>query len=120
NERERRPRDAFLYRIELPDGQAIERRPTGIFLEDLRVAAGLRLGAHLQTVASLTLPTSTAPESYGRGVVGAGLVTTVRAALAEPLVYEGSVGVGYAPTHGALAPYQRTTFFSASSGIRWR
>ena len=119
-ERERRPRDAFLYRVELPDGQAIEPRSAGIFLEDLRVAAGLRLGAHVQTVASLTLPTSTAPEGYGRGVVAAGLVTTVRAALAEPVTYEGSLGLGYAPTHGALSPYQRTTFVSASSGLRWR
>lgn len=119
-ERERRPRDAFLYRIDLPDGRAVERPAEGIFLDDLRLAAGLRLGPHLQTVASLSLPTSTAPEGYGRGVVAAGLVTTVRAALAEPLVYEGSVGLGYAPTHGALEPYQRTTFVSASSGLRWR
>jgi hypothetical protein len=119
-ERDRRPRNAFLYRIELPDGLAVERRPCDLFLGDLRVAAGLRHGAHLQTVASLTLPTSTAPDGYGRGVVTAGLVTTVRVALAEPLLYEGSLGLGYSPAHGDLAGYQRTGLVSGSSGLRWR
>ena len=50
----------------------------------------------------------------------AGLVTTVRAPLAEPLIYEGSLGLGYTPTHGDLEPYQQTTFVSGSSGLRWR
>ena len=119
-ERDRRPRNAFLYRLELPDGLAVERRPSDLFLGDLRLAAGLRHGRHLQTVASLTLPTSTAPDGYGRGVVAAGLVTTVRVPLAEPLVYEGSLGLGYSPTHGDLAEYQRTGLISGSSGVRWR
>jgi Protein of unknown function (DUF3187) len=119
-ERDRRPRNAFLYRIDLPDGRAIERRASDFFLGDLRVAAGLRQGSHLQTVASLTLPTSTAPDGYGRGVVTAGLVTTVRVALAEPLVYEGSLGLGYSPAHGDLADFQRKTLVSGSSGFRWR
>jgi hypothetical protein len=119
-ERDRRPRNAFLYRIDLPDGRAIDRRASDFFLGDLRVAAGLRHGSHLQTVASLTLPTSTAPDGYGRGVVAAGLVTTVRVALAEPLVYEGSLGLGYSPAHGDLADFQRKTFVSGSSGFRWR
>ena len=119
-ERERRPRNAFLYRVELPDGTAVERRPSDLYLDDVRLAAGARLGGHLQSVAVLTLPTSTAPDGYGRGVVSAGLVTTVRAPLAEPLAFEGSVGLGYAAAHGDLARYQHTTFLSASSGIRWR
>jgi hypothetical protein len=53
-------------------------------------------------------------------VVSTGLVTTVHAPLAEPLIYEGSLGLGYAPTHGDLSEYQRTAFVSASSGMRWR
>jgi hypothetical protein len=119
-ERDRRPRDAFLYRIVLPDGLAVVRRPSDLFLGDLRVGAGLRHGRHLQTVASLTLPTSTAPAGYGRGVVAAALVTTVRVPLAEPLLYEGSFGLGYTPRHGDLANFQRTGFVSGTSGLRWR
>ena len=119
-ERERRPRDEFLYRLELPDGTAAERRASDLYLDDVRLAAGLRLGPHVQTVGSVTLPTSTAPEGYGRGVVAVGIVTTVRAPISAPVVYEGSIGLGYAPAHGDLERYQRTTFVSASSGLRWR
>jgi len=118
--RDRRPRGAFLYQIELPDGERLTRRPSDLFLGDLRLAAGVRRGPHLQAIASVTLPTSTAPEGYGHGVVGAGLVTTVHAPLARPLVYEGSLCFGYTPVHGDLRAYQRTTFVSASSGMRWR
>jgi hypothetical protein len=119
-ERERRPQNAFLYQLELPDGELLDRRPTGVFLGDLRLTGGLRHGPHWQTVATLTLPTSTAPAGYGRGIVAGGVVTTVRAPLARPLVYEGSLGLGYTPRHGDLSAYQRTTFFSGSSGLRWR
>ena len=119
-ERERRPRDAFLYQIELPNGELLTRRPSGLFLGDLRLAAGLRHGRHLQAIASLTLPTSTAPPGYGLGVVGGGLMTTLHLPLARPLIYEASLGLGYTPTHGDLAEYQRTTFVSGSSGLRWR
>lgn len=119
-ERDRRPHDSFLYQIELPDGLLITRRPSGLFLGDLRLAAGLRHGGHLQAVASLTLPTSTAPPGYGLGVVGVGLITTLNLPLAQPLIYEGSLGLGYTPTHGDLAEYQRTTFVSGTSGLRWR
>lgn len=119
-ERDRRPRDAFLYRLELPDGLVLERRPSAFFLADLRVAAGLRVGRHLQTVALLTLPTSTAPGGYGRGVVTGGVITTVRATLAAPLAYEGSVGLGLSPRHAELATYERSIMLSASSGVRWR
>jgi hypothetical protein len=119
-ERDRRPNDAFLYRIELPNGVVLQRRPSTLFLGDVRAAVGLRHGRHLQTVLSLTLPTSTAPAGYGRGVPAAGVVTTVHLPVARPLVYEGSLGLGATPAHGALAPFQRTTFVSASSGARWR
>jgi hypothetical protein len=119
-ERDRRPRNAFLFRLQLPDGVARTRRPADHFLGDVRLAAGMRFGRRLQTVASITLPTSTAPAGYGRGVVAAGVVTTARIPVASPLIYEGSVGLGVTPRHGDLAPYQRTTFLSASSGLRWR
>jgi hypothetical protein len=119
-ERDRRPHNAFLYRLDLPHGPSVERQSSDIFLGDLRLAVGARHNPHLQTVASLWLPTSTAPEGYGRGVVAAGLVTTVHAPIKERIVFEGSVGAGFAPKHGDLEPYQHTTFLSASSGLRWR
>ncbi|MBA3497879.1 MAG: hypothetical protein H0T86_12305 [Gemmatimonadales bacterium] len=119
-ERERRPRGDFLYRIDLPDGRAVERRPRDLFLGDLRLAAGVRHTRHLQTVAALVLPVSTAQEGYGRDAVALGLITTIRLPLAEPLIYEGSLGLGYSPTRGDLARYQRTAFVSGSSGLRWR
>jgi hypothetical protein len=118
--REKRPDDAFLYRLDLPDGVSRDRRSSDLFLGDLRLSAGLRRGRHLQTIATLTLPTSTGPGGYGRGVVAAGLLTTVHAKLAEPWTYEGSLGLGYTPTHGDLSDYQRTTMVSGSSGLRWR
>jgi hypothetical protein len=118
--RDERPKDSFLYRLDLPDGVPRDRRPSDLYLGDLRLSAGVRRGAHLQAIATVTLPTATGPTGYGRGVVAAGLLTTVHAKLAEPWTYEGSLGLGYAPTHGDLADYQRTTFVSASSGLRWR
>jgi hypothetical protein len=118
--RELRPNDAFLYQLALPDGSVHTRRASDLYLGDLHLAGGLRLGPHLQAIATVALPTSTAPAGYGRGAVGWGLETTVRAPLARPLVYEGSFGVGYTPAHGDLAGVQRTTFVSASSGLRWR
>jgi uncharacterized protein DUF3187 len=119
-ERDRRPRNAFLFQVQPPDGILRIRRPSSLFLGDVRMAAGLRHGRHLQTVLSVTLPTSTAPAGYGRGVVAGGVVTTGRFSLAAPLLYEGSIGLGAAPTHGDLSKYQRTAFLSASSGLRWR
>lgn len=118
--REERPTDAFLYRLDLPDGVSRDRKPSDLFLGDLRLSAGLRRGSHLQAIATVTLPTSTGPTGYGRGVVAAGLLTTVHAKLAEPWTYEGSLGLGYTPTHGDLTDYQRTTLVSGSSGLRWR
>jgi hypothetical protein len=119
-ERDRRPRNAFLYALTPPDGRLRIRPASDAFLGDVRLAAGLRHGRRLQTVLSVTLPTSTAPDGYGFGVVGAGLVTTARLPLAAPLIYEGSLGLGVTPTHGDLSAYQRTAFLSASSGVRWR
>ncbi|HUR94461.1 MAG TPA: DUF3187 family protein [Gemmatimonadales bacterium] len=120
DERDRRPPNAFLYRLELPSGKVLDRPARALYLGDLRVAAGFRLNGSLQTVASISLPTSTAPAGYGRGVVAAGVETTLRLPLTGPLVYEGSLGLGYTPAHGDLSEYQRRAFVSGSSGLRWR
>jgi hypothetical protein len=119
-EREARPENEFLYRIELPDGEILRRRKSAFFLGDTRIALGARYAPFLQTVAALTLPTSTAPRGYGLGVPAAGIITTAHVPIARPLIYEGSLGLGYTPAHGDLTAYQHTTFVSASSGARWR
>lgn len=120
SEREQRPQDRFRYSITLPDGRTVARSRGSLFLSDLRAALGIRLDPSVQTVLSLTLPTSTGPEGYGRGVPSVGFLTTVRAALNPRLGYEGSAGLGFTPRHGQLADLQRTAMMSLSSGLRYR
>lgn len=118
--RELRPNDSFLYQLALPDGSVHTRRSSDLYLGDMHFAGGFRAGQHFQAIATVALPTSTGPIGYGRGTVGWGVEATVRAPVAQPLLYEGSVGLGYTPAHGDLSDIQRTTFVSASSGLRWR
>jgi hypothetical protein len=120
SERERRPRDQFLYSIRPPSGSTLIRSPAGLFLDDLRVGLGVRYGGRIQSVLSLTLPTSTGPVGYGRGVPSLGLLNTLQARLNHRLVFEGSFGVGFTPSHGDLREYQRELFETASSGLRLR
>jgi len=119
-ERERRPHNAFLYSTQLADGTLVNRDPSDIYLGDTRVGVGLRLTPRLQSVAALTLPTSTGPEGYGRGVVSANLLNTFRAPLTGRLLYEGSLSGGYTPSHGSLSSRQPELFVSVSSGLRYR
>jgi hypothetical protein len=120
SEREQRPKDHFLYSITLPDGRTVARSRSNLFLGDVRVGLGARLSPSLQTVLSLTLPTSTGPDGYGRGVPSLGVLTTIRRPLQPRMVYEGSVGMGYTPAHGALDDLQHTTLLAVSSGLRYR
>jgi hypothetical protein len=120
SERERRPQDRFLYSITLPDGRTVARSSGSLFLGDLRVGLGFRLNPSVQTVLSLTLPTSTGPQGYGRGVPSVGALTTMRAPLNPELGYEGSIGLGFTPNHGPMADLQRTTMIAVSSGLRYR
>ena len=120
SERERRPRDRFLYTVTLPDGGSVTRARRDLFLEDMRVGLGLRASPYLQTVFSVTFPTSTGPEGYGRGVPSVAVLNTVRAPLQRQLLFEGSIGVGYTPAHGSLPEGQRQMFLAATSGLRWR
>jgi len=48
------------------------------------------------------------------------MLNTFRSALQRSLVYEGSLGLGYTPTHGSLPEGQRELFLAASSGLRLR
>lgn len=119
-ERERRPKDRFLYVITLPDGSSVNRSRSDLFLQDMRMGLGIRLNSIFQSVVSLTLPTSTGPEGYGRGTPSVGLLNTVRTNLNPGLIYEGSLGVGFTPRHGSLAESQREVFLAATSGLRAR
>ncbi|HEU5041229.1 MAG TPA: DUF3187 family protein [Gemmatimonadales bacterium] len=115
-ERERRPRDEFLYSVS-PAGLALRPEPSSLFLGDLRVGVGRRWTPHFQSIAAVTLPTATGPDGYGRGVASANLLNTVRFRLGGRLVYEGSLSAGYTARHGALEAWQRTWMVAGSSGL---
>ncbi|HEX7025566.1 MAG TPA: DUF3187 family protein, partial [Gemmatimonadales bacterium] len=66
--RKLRPDNAFGYRIGLADGRSAEYRPSSGFLGDVRIGAGLRHSRHWQTAFSVTLPTSTGPRGFRKGV----------------------------------------------------
>jgi hypothetical protein len=119
-ERERRPKNDFLYAADLIGRAPLLREPRDLFLGDLRVGLGVRTGHAVQSVVALTLPTSTGPAGYGRGEVSASLLNTVRLPLTPRLVFEGSLSGGYTPSHGPLAEWQREIFLAGSSGLRWR
>jgi hypothetical protein len=118
SERESRPRDRFLYEIALPDGRTFERARSNLFLGDLRAGIGYQPKSWLQSVVSVTLPTSTGPVGYGRGVPSLNLLNTVGAVLSPRVHYEGSLGVGYTPGTGSLTAVQREVFLAATSGFR--
>jgi hypothetical protein len=119
-ERDKRPRDAFLYEITLPGRATIQRRSSDLFLGDVRAGLGIRLTPKLQTLFSITLPTTTGPACYGRGTLSASLLNSLRLVLDPRVVYEGSLGLGYTPPHGDLDPVEHTVFLAASSGLRYR
>jgi Protein of unknown function (DUF3187) len=120
SERQKRPRNRFLYLVQPASGTAIQRSPHNFFLNDSRLTLGLRYSRLVQSVLSVTLPTSTAPDGYGRGVPSFGLLNTVRAPVGQTLLYEGSLGVGMTPRHGELSAYQKDVFATLSSGLRIR
>jgi hypothetical protein len=120
SERERRPKDQFLYTVTLPDGRSVSRSRQNLFIDDLRFGLGIRAGSQVQSVFSLTLPTSTGPQGYGRGVPSLSVINTMRAAVTPQLGYEGSLGLGFTPAHGDMTEGQRELFLSLTSGLRWR
>jgi hypothetical protein len=91
-----------------------------MFLGDLSLAVGFRHTPRLQSVVSVTLPTATGPDGYGKGVPSVALLNTLRTPVSPRLLFEGSVGVGVTPSHGRLSSFQRTTFLALSSGLRHR
>jgi hypothetical protein len=119
-ERERRPKNHFLYTADLAGESPVQRRAGDLFLGDLRLGAGFRLHPRLQTVFALTLPTNTGPPGYGREVVSANLLNTLSLPLTSRLLLEAGLSGGYTPGTGSLRALQRELFASASTGLRWR
>ena len=119
-ERDRRPRDEFLYEVSSPRGLVLEPESSPLFLGDVRLGIGRRWTSHLQSLAAVTLPTSTGPAGYGRGVASVNLLNTVRAAVNPRLIYEGSFSLGYAAPHGVLERWQRAWMVAGSSGLRMK
>ena len=119
-ERDLRPRNQFRYEILLPNGKTIRRDKSDLFLGDSRLGFGFRVSPSVQSVVSLTLPTSTAPRGYGRDVVSVSLLNTLHLVPHPRLVLEGGLGLGYTPPHGDLEDFQRETFVSLSGGGRYR
>lgn len=119
-ERAARPRNTFRYEVVLPSGRSVLRSPSDFFLGDFRLGVGHRFGRTVQSVLSVTLPTSTAPVGYGRGVVSVSLLNTLHLRPHPRLVLEGGLGLGYTPVHGDLREVQREAFVSTSAGARYR
>jgi hypothetical protein len=119
-ERERRPRNDFLYAADLPGRGPLLREPRDLFLGDVRLGLGLRVHSGVQSLVALTLPTNTGPAGYGRREISASLLNTARLPLTPRLAFEGSLSGGYTPSHGPLAGWQRELFLAGSSGLRWR
>lgn len=129
-ERDTRPRDRYGDRLFVErEGIARVRQARGPRLTDARLAVGLRAGSVAparphgmlsQTMLSVTLPTAPASSVYSRGVASVSLLQTLHAVPTPRLVVEAVAGVGYTPTHGELAPVQRTTFMLGSGAARLR
>jgi len=119
-ERERRPRNDFLYAADLAGRGPLLRESEDLFLGDVRLGLGLRVDRRVQSIVALTLPTNTGPAGYGRGEVSASLLNTARLPLTPRLLFEGSLSGGYTPSHGPLAEWQHELFLAGSSGLRWR
>ena len=114
-ERDRRPHDQFGYFVDLHNEAPLRGRPDDAFLGDARLGVGVRVHPAVQSVAVVTLPTSTGPEGYGRGVVTAGLLNTAHLTVSSRLAGEGSLGFGFAPSHGTLAESQHELLASGSA-----
>ncbi len=116
--RNRRPENSYAWTFELPDGTVTRGRP-GTFLGDVRLGGGYRLGP-VQLLGTITLPTTTADAGWGRGTVGTSLHATASLVRTDRIVLDAGLAVGYTPTHGELAAYQRSSFVGGMTALRWR
>lgn len=119
-ERDFRARNRFAYFYEFPGGDTVQFEKKGFGLGDVRFGVGRRLGRSGQSVLSVTLPTSTLGEGFGRRTVSVNLLNTVRTSITPRLIYEGSANIGFTPRTGELESIQNNLFVMATSGLRWR
>jgi hypothetical protein len=118
--RNRRPIDTYGWAFTLPDGRQFDIPRQGAFVGDLRLGIGRRVGAG-QLVASVTLPTATnSVDAWSRNTIGTAASASFRVLDNSRVVLELGANVGYTPTHGELAEYQRSFFVGATTGFRWR
>jgi hypothetical protein len=119
-ERERRPKNDFLYAADFTGRSPVLRRPGDLFFGDLRLGAGFRVHQRVQSVVAVILPTNSGPPGYGREVVSVGLLNTLSLPIASRLLLEAGLAGGYTPTTGALASEQRELFAAGNAGLRWQ
>jgi hypothetical protein len=118
--REARPQNEFSYSVELPNGTRME-YPLGTEISDVRLGAEYRPFGALQLTGIVALPTNTLPQGLGLDRPAFGLTATARVPLGtDRMIWESSGGIGYTPAGGLLARFQRESFTSASTGLRWR
>lgn len=117
--RSERPENQFGWQFTLPDTVVTRARP-GTFLGDVRAGAGVRVGRS-QLIGSVTLPTTpSSADGWGRGVVGTSLALTSNLLRTPRVMLDGEATLGWTPTHGALARYQRSVFAGGALALRWR
>lgn len=118
--RKLRPDNAFGYRIALADGRSAHYAPSDAFLGDLRLGGGFRHSRHWQTAAWITLPTSTGPDGFRKGVASFNATTTLKSDFGGRFTYEGTLGGGYTAASGDFPDLQHTTFLMITQGLRGR
>lgn len=118
--RSERPENQFDYRIVLPSLGEVARESGGPALDGLTATLAWHHTPHWQTGFRVGLPLGTGPEGYALAVPGVAMITSARSPAIGRLILEGSTGVGFTPSEGPLAEWQRTTFLSASAGLRFR
>ena len=117
-ERERTTEKPLSLRRDPAGGEPGHRvAPSDLFLGDLRLGAGNPVPLpRLQTVFSLTLPTSTGPQGYGREVSSANRLNTLQPAAHVEDSARGQVWVRVTrPPHGDLPELQRELFALAQA-----
>lgn len=117
--RNQRTENRFTWEFEL-DGETIVRERAA-FIGDARLGAGVRLGERIQAIATVVLPTATTGEDgWSRKTVGTSLAVSARAVETARLALDLGASVGYTPTYGDLARYQRSVFGGGMVAGRWR
>ena len=118
--RKLRPENEFAYQVALAGVPPKEYSPSSAFLGDVRIGGGLRHSRHWMTALSVTLPTSTGPEGFRKGVPSFNATTMLRSDFGGRFTYEGTLGAGYTRAHGDFEDLQHTTFLMITQGLRGR